>query len=414
MNDKESLQQHLSVFELWRVDNQSHFKKMEALRKRFLHDFPVEKIKRLPIEQYVSGKPNSFCNVLERTLQELGSIRGSNALKFGIYFGRTKSDPVKKYRFSKKYGSDTNKVYDLIKTGILDLLISGEKQDFDAIEKNILSPMFKGKILNTYYPEYYLNIFSEEYLKFYLTKLGILFSDDENVTDLGQKLIDFKKIYPVMKNWSNMEYGEFLWREFGRPAKPGEQHKEILTDDIALPPIHNVKPDEINPKLTDIITKSSTENKSESQKKRKTDYVRQAMRNTTVGRRGEDIVMILEKEFLCRAGRQDLAEKVEQVSEKANGDSYGYDIHSFTTDGEDKFIEVKATTMPFTSNPSFIVTDNEYIHGRDLKEKYYICWIFEAATEKPQYWYIQNPFWMSPQQILIEPKSYTVGFQLEN
>ena len=137
------------------------------------------------------------------------------------------------------------------------------------------------------------------------------------------------------------------------------------------------------------------------------------MRNTTVGKRGEDIVMMLEKENLLRAGRRDLAGKIEQISEKTNGDSYGYDIHSFTSNGEDKFIEVKATTKPFTSTPSFIVTDNEYSHGRVLKEKYYICCIFEAASEKPLYWYIQNPFWMPPTQILIEPKSYTIGFQLE-
>ena len=61
---------------------------------------------------------------------------------------------------------------------------------------------------------------------------------------------------------------------------------------------------------------------------------------------------------LCRAGRNDLAQKVDWVSQRS--DAFGYDIHSFTLDGSDKLIEVKTTRMPLTPNPSFMVSAKEY------------------------------------------------------
>ena len=56
-------------------------------------------------------------------------------------------------------------------------------------------------------------------------------------------------------------------------------------------------------------------------------------RSRMIGEVGEDIVLRHEKRRLREAGRADLSDAVEWVS-KTRGDGLGYDIASFTTDGE--------------------------------------------------------------------------------
>jgi len=46
------------------------------------------------------------------------------------------------------------------------LLEAGRANNLEAIRQIEISPMFKGKILFLYYPERYLNVFSEELLCF--------------------------------------------------------------------------------------------------------------------------------------------------------------------------------------------------------------------------------------------------------
>ncbi len=407
-------------FDQERDEKKSDFSKMEDLRKDFLRKFPQDKLSNLPIEQYVSGKPDTFCNLLERGLEKLGSIRGARADKFGIYYGKTIGDTLVTYRFPKRFGSNKDEAYEAVKTALNDLLMAGKRKDFNAIDENILSPMFKGKILNTYYPAYYLNVFSREYLKFYLLNLqGTPFSvsDNENNMALGQKLIDLKNNDPIMKYWSNIEYSYFLWGKIGKPITGSEISKWInngnseLPDNMELPLLSNIKPNEIKPQPVNITDEIISNNTGDVQKNHKKNYVRQARRNTIVGDRGEEIVMRIEKEILNKANRHDLAEKVDRVS--ADDDWLGYDIHSFTPDGQDKYIEVKATTLPFTIRPFFYISANEYNEGLKKKEQYYICWVFATASEKPDYWYIQNPFGLPPEKITIKPRSYSVSFQLD-
>lgn len=59
-----------------------------SLRKQFITEFSPDFIQRMSIEDYIEGKgnTNSFCYWVERKLDRLGSIRGSFATIFGIYY----------------------------------------------------------------------------------------------------------------------------------------------------------------------------------------------------------------------------------------------------------------------------------------------------------------------------------------
>jgi hypothetical protein len=411
MDDLEDFEQKRRDFEIWRRANKMYFVRLEDLRKQFLRKFPQDKLSDLQIAQFVEGMGNkdSFCNWIENRLIELGNIKGATAFKFGIYYGRTKSDPAVTYRFAAKFGASADAAFNRIKQELVDLLSAGQTKNIDAIHNNRLSPMFKGKILSIYYPDDYLNIFSRDHLEFYLLKLSVPFAKDENDIVLRQKLIDFKNHDPLMRQWSNLEFSNFLWTSFREPTKPGELPPELEDDDIELPSPAQVKVRTITPTFMEIAQQEKK--RASGARAYKPDFIKAAKRNTTVGKQGEVVILQHEIQELCHAGRNDLAKKVDWVSQRS--DAFGYDIHSFTPDGTDKLIEVKTTRMPFTPNPSFMVSAKEYEVGCEQKERYYICLVFMTTMNQYDAVYIQDPFGLAPEKFSLTPRSYAVDYQFD-
>lgn len=112
----------------------------------------------MPIEHYALGNdlPKEgfhFCHTIERRLDGLGRVTGSTSNKFGVYFGRTKSDAEYRYRYTKKFGSNHLEAFENIKQALIDLVDAGKQEDIETLVSNPISTMFKGKILSTYYPD---------------------------------------------------------------------------------------------------------------------------------------------------------------------------------------------------------------------------------------------------------------------
>ena len=85
-------------------------------------------------------------------------------------------------------------------------------------------------------------------------------------------------------------------------------------------------------------------------------YLEAEMRNRAIGLAGEELAMRYEHERLWRAGKRELADKIEHVS-RSRGDGLGYDILSFETTGQERLIEVKTTN--FGALTPFFVSRNE-------------------------------------------------------
>jgi hypothetical protein len=79
-------------------------------------------------------------------------------------------------------------------------------------------------------------------------------------------------------------------------------------------------------------------------------------RNRSLGRAGEELVLKFEHERLWSAGQKSLADRIEFVAE-TKGNHLGYDILSFETDGQERFIEVKTTR--FGALTPFFASKNE-------------------------------------------------------
>lgn len=87
------------------------------------------------------------------------------------------------------------------------------------------------------------------------------------------------------------------------------------------------------------------------------------------GDKGEEIVLLMEQEYLESINRKDLSQKVSHVSVE-KGDSLGYDILSFFENGDNKYIEVKSTTGSIAS--AFEMSANQLRFLRENIENAFI------------------------------------------
>ena len=191
----------------------------EALRKKFVEDYTINAIQSFTKDQYVIGKGtnDSFCYRIEEELRELGDMHGANSSKFGMYYGKSGSDTEEKYRMQKKFGEDPDKALELIKEQIVNLILAGETEDYDAIRECKLWPLFRGKILSTYYPERYLAIFIDEHLDYFISKLSLDIPDSADVLDKQACLVKWKQSNIRLKDISMYLFDSFLYSTFGRP-----------------------------------------------------------------------------------------------------------------------------------------------------------------------------------------------------
>lgn len=102
-------------------------------------------------------------------------------------------------------------------------------------------------------------------------------------------------------------------------------------------------------------------------------YLEREAQNQALGDAGEHFVINFERARLIHAGRESLADRIEQVSATV-GPSAGFDIRSFEANGSDRFIEAKTTK--YGKNTPFFVTPNELRFSRDNASQYFLYRIF--------------------------------------
>ena len=101
-------------------------------------------------------------------------------------------------------------------------------------------------------------------------------------------------------------------------------------------------------------------------------------RNRALGRAGEERVVVHERSALKVVGRDDLARKVRWVSEE-DGDGAGYDIASFTPDGQERLIEVK-TTNGWERTP-FFISRNELTVAEERRSEWCLFRFWNFSRE---------------------------------
>lgn len=111
---------------------------------------------------------------------------------------------------------------------------------------------------------------------------------------------------------------------------------------------------------------------------RKFDVAARDERNRALGRVGEERVLAHERAALKSAGRDDLARKVQWVSEE-DGDGAGYDIASFAPAVRPRLIEVK-TTNGWERTP-FHISRNELAVAEERRSDWSLFRLWNFARE---------------------------------
>ena len=323
----------------------------EALASRgyFLHLFPLHILKDLTVEQYVIGKGTpSFCSLAEVRTKAWANMQGATASKFGIYFGRTKSDPDKKYRFVQRFGASPSEAFRSVKAELLHLVAAGERMDFDAIDKNSLSQMFRAKVLSLYFPEKFINICSAEHLAELASHLGL--QKGLLASQYQHQLLSEKTESPTTRDWTNPKFMSFLYTEYlpkGAPPAPNR----------VVPPT--------------------------SSQKKEVDFAALQVAWGKIGELSEEFALQWERNRLLGLGKSQLADR---IKDRRKFPSYGYDFLSFTSEIEERYIEVKSLGGHTSDGPRFFLSENE--RKVSLSEKhasgYYFYLVSFGSDGKPR------------------------------
>jgi Domain of unknown function (DUF3883) len=121
--------------------------------------------------------------------------------------------------------------------------------------------------------------------------------------------------------------------------------------------------------------------------------------NQKLGTAGEEFVLRVERERLTASGKSNLAKKVAWVS-KDVGDGLGYDIASYTDDGSQIYIEVKATKGAIDT--PFFITENERRVATSKGPAFRLYRVFSYGKE-PKIYTLTGPL---ESALKLEPMSY--------
>jgi hypothetical protein len=414
--EREELRYKQSQFEGTRQDKQTIYKNFKKIQRQFVQKFPLTKIRSLTIDDYVEGKrtngePNkdSFCYWVEWKTTNLGRMQGARADKFGLYCDKA----TQQYKYVKRFENENIAIRSL-KEEIIKLIEYGRNKDLENIKKVKLSKMFKGKILFLYYPDKFVNIFSEKHVDYFLEKLDLIEdnADKMDLIDKRELLSNFKNNDEIMRNWNMFEFSNFLYNTFGRPAdknKTPRELKEYIDFSEDYPKMNKVSPVFIE---LNINTQAiSIKEKTKDRQPRIVDFEKENKRNKKIGDQGELIVKKMEIEHLKSNGKRDLAANVKRISKE--NVSAGYDILSFEMDGTEKYIEVKSTSNSPSNVANFIITDNEYRKAKEL-DNYYLYIVFEVKSTEPKIWKIKNPANLEGKGLVLRPLSFKAAISIQN
>jgi Domain of unknown function (DUF3883) len=323
-----------------------HEDRANRTRGEFLKAFPAKSLSALTKKNYCIGFQSlSFCTFVEVTTRPWANILGASAGKFGIYYGRTKSDPRKRYRSARRFGTTDRKAFAEIRKDLLDLVAQCMKSspDFQAIDANRLSQMFKAKILSLYYPKYFLNVCSGDHLR----KLASIFSlpADLELSRYQHLLVKEKLRRASTRDWSNPRFMSFLYAQL-----------------LHLP-----------------RHASAFSLGSKPRDPRKVDFDKLLAERAKVGKAAENLARAWEIDWLRGEGH---VGKSAKIIDRRTRPGYGYDFES-GNGANRRYIEVKAVARRGGHVRFFLSANEHRVSKARGRKRHYFFYLVTFKNKKP-------------------------------
>ena len=137
---------------------------------------------------------------------------------------------------------------------------------------------------------------------------------------------------------------------------------------------------------------------------RKMDFAARDESNRKLGRAGEQWALEYEQHRLLQDGLAELFSRVDWVADRL-GDGAGYDILSFESAKEPRYIEVKTTNGAYTS--SFIISRNELDFSREVESAFCLYRLFQFR-DAPAMYVLRGDI---SKQLHLEPLDYRASFR---
>lgn len=137
---------------------------------------------------------------------------------------------------------------------------------------------------------------------------------------------------------------------------------------------------------------------------RKINYVLRDEANRALGRAGEQWAITFEQQRLLQQGQEDLFQQLDWVSDRL-GDGAGYDILSYDSASQPRFIEVKTTNGPHAS--AFIISSNELEFSREAQDAFFLYRIYQFRTSPAMYMLRGDV----SKHVHLDPIDYRASFQ---
>ena len=109
--------------------------------------------------------------------------------------------------------------------------------------------------------------------------------------------------------------------------------------------------------------------------------------NTKRGATGERLVVDYERTWLREHGRGDLADRVRWTA-RDDGDGLGYDVLSYSSDGHERYIEVKTTALGALT--PFYLSSAELDFARRHPQSYALYRVYAVLSRPPQFFVLQG------------------------
>jgi len=195
-----------------------YYESAENKRQNFVSRYNIAAIKELSIDDYVittKVDTDSFCWNLQNGLASSGSMLGASPYIYGLYMGYTKDERnICRIRINEKWGDYEEEAFNSIKKEIIHLLEN--IVDISAIRKNKLPRIFKGKLIHTYEPELYANIFSIPQLKFITRELN-MYEWGLSSEKAQRELARFRDSFNCFDGYRRYYFSHILYENFDFP-----------------------------------------------------------------------------------------------------------------------------------------------------------------------------------------------------
>lgn len=199
------------------VNNSENYK----LWDQFLSEWPIDRVRSMTLPEYSSaGSKSSFTYWIESKLDQMGSIWGGSAFKFGIYSRNETQEMVSKgnrlynneYGWLEKYGTTPEEAFIAVKEEVLKTITAVRSGNLEQIDDVDLGHAYKWKIAFHYQDRdnpVVLPVYKLEML------LAVIKSE---------KKIPASEIYRTLlsqrpKNTDLLTYGRELWTEYSGMPK---------------------------------------------------------------------------------------------------------------------------------------------------------------------------------------------------